>query len=63
MNRLGFLAAIAATLVSFGASAQTDWPTKPISMVVPYPPGGVNDAVARTVYADKLDCRPARQGR
>jgi tripartite-type tricarboxylate transporter receptor subunit TctC len=53
MNRLGFLAAIAATLVSFGASAQTDWPTKPISMVVPYPPGGVNDAVAR-VYADKL---------
>ncbi len=53
MNRLGFLAAIAATLVSFGAWAQTDWPTKPVSMVVPYPPGGVNDAVAR-VYADKL---------
>ena len=53
MKRLGFLAAIAATLVSFGAAAQTDWPTKPITMVVPYPPGGVNDAVAR-VYADKL---------
>jgi tripartite-type tricarboxylate transporter receptor subunit TctC len=35
------------------AVAQTDWPTKPISMVVPYPPGGVNDAVAR-VYAEKL---------
>jgi tripartite-type tricarboxylate transporter receptor subunit TctC len=35
------------------AGAQTDWPTKPISMVVPYPPGGVNDAVAR-VYAEKL---------
>ncbi len=53
MNRLSFLAALAATFVSFGASAQTDWPTKPISMVVPYPPGGVNDAVAR-VYAEKL---------
>ena len=53
MKRLGILAAVAATLVSFGAWAQTDWPTKPISMVVPYPPGGVNDAVAR-VYADKL---------
>ncbi len=54
MNRWTFLAAAtAAALVSFGASAQTDWPTKPISMVVPYPPGGVNDAVAR-VYAEKL---------
>ncbi|MEI6204096.1 MAG: tripartite tricarboxylate transporter substrate binding protein [Enhydrobacter sp.] len=54
MNRWRFLAAAtAAALVSFGASAQTDWPTKPISMVVPYPPGGVNDAVAR-VYAEKL---------
>ena len=40
-------------LLPFGALAQTDWPTKPISMVVPYPPGGVNDAVAR-VYAEKL---------
>jgi tripartite-type tricarboxylate transporter receptor subunit TctC len=53
MKRSAFLAAAAAMLVSFGASAQTDWPTKPISMVVPYPPGGVNDAVAR-VYADRL---------
>jgi tripartite-type tricarboxylate transporter receptor subunit TctC len=53
MKRISFFAAMTATLLSFGASAQTDWPTKPISMVVPYPPGGVNDAVAR-VYAEKL---------
>jgi tripartite-type tricarboxylate transporter receptor subunit TctC len=53
MKRSMFLAAAAAMLVSFGAAAQTDWPTKPVTMVVPYPPGGVNDAVAR-VYADKL---------
>ena len=54
MNRSKFLAtAFAAALLPFAAFAQTDWPTKPVSMVVPYPPGGVNDAVAR-VYADKL---------
>ena len=63
MKRSTLLAALAATLVAFGASAQTDWPTKPITMVVPYPPGGVNDAVARvyvrqsgtgTVYTFKV---------
>ena len=54
MNRSTFVAvALAAALLPLGAVAQTDWPTKPVSMVMPYPPGGVNDAVAR-VYADKL---------
>lgn len=54
MNRSAFVAAaLAAVVLPLAAFAQTDWPTKPISMVVPYPPGGVNDAVAR-VYADKL---------
>ena len=54
MNRSVFVAAaLAAAVLPFAATAQTDWPTKPVSMVVPYPPGGVNDAVAR-VYADKL---------
>ena len=54
MNLSTFVAvALAAALLPLGAVAQTDWPTKPVSMVVPYPPGGVNDAVAR-VYADKL---------
>jgi tripartite-type tricarboxylate transporter receptor subunit TctC len=53
MNRSTFLAALAATFVACAASAQTDWPTKPVTMVVPYPAGGLNDAVAR-VYADRL---------
>jgi tripartite-type tricarboxylate transporter receptor subunit TctC len=48
-----FVAAALAALLPLGAAAQTDWPTKPVSMIVPYPPGGLNDAVAR-VYADKL---------
>src|SRR5436190_23361428 len=53
MKRSMFLAAALAATLPLAAFAQTDWPTKPVSMVVPYPPGGVNDAVAR-VYADKL---------
>lgn len=35
--------------VPFGAAAQGDYPARAISMVVPYPPGGVNDLVARAV--------------
>lgn len=53
MKRSTFVAGLLTALLSCGAQAQTDWPAKPISMVVPYPPGGVNDAVAR-VYAEKL---------
>ena len=35
------------------AGAQEAWPTKPIRLVVPYPPGGGTDAVVRTI-APKL---------
>ncbi len=54
MRRSTFVAAaVAAVVLPFAALAQTDWPTKPVSFVVPYPPGGLNDAVGR-VYAEKL---------
>ena len=57
MNRRAIISSLIATVAAFNlsasVSAQTDWPQKPITLVVPYPPGGVNDAVARG-YANKL---------
>jgi tripartite-type tricarboxylate transporter receptor subunit TctC len=41
---------LAALLAATGlAHAQGAWPSKPISMIVPFPPGGVADTVARPV--------------
>lgn len=46
------LAAVACSALSAGAFAQA-WPSQPIRMVVPYPPGGANDITAR-IYAQYL---------
>ena len=43
------LAAVAATLLAAGASAQANWPTKPIRMIVPFTAGSVTDIIGRTV--------------
>ena len=68
------LAAACALLAAGSASAQaqsTDFPTKPIRMVVTFPPGGSADAVVR-MLAPRLDeqarpaggrRQPARRGR
>ena len=46
--RRGWLA-LALAACSAGALAQTAWPERPITMIVPFPPGGVADTVARPV--------------
>ncbi|GKS91119.1 tripartite tricarboxylate transporter substrate binding protein [Acidovorax sp. SUPP2539] len=43
-----FLAAISLGILAFGAQAQA-WPEKPVTLVVPFPPGGSTDQVARAV--------------
>ena len=42
--------AILFALVSFGSYSQS-WPTKPVKFIVPYPPGGTVDPLARLVGA------------
>ena len=46
---LGVAAGIAATLLGASARAETDYPVRPIHVVVPYPAGGIVDIVARAV--------------
>ena len=44
-------AGVAALGFARGASAQAAYPTKPITLVIPWPPGGFNDVLGRTVGA------------
>ncbi|MCX7370260.1 MAG: tripartite tricarboxylate transporter substrate-binding protein, partial [Alphaproteobacteria bacterium] len=41
------------TITASAQSADTNWPTRPITMVVAYPPGAITDTVGRRV-AERL---------
>ena len=47
------LPALLAASASMTATAQTSYPSKPVRLVVPYPPGGGNDTLAR-IFGLKL---------
>ncbi len=42
-------------LIAFPAAGQDNYPSKPITIVVPYPPGGSNDVFARSMAKELAD--------
>lgn len=53
LDRRLFLASAAATLLASGARADEQWPSRPVHVIVPYPPGGSTDVLTR-ILGEKL---------
>jgi len=50
VRTLRYLALLAVFVCAWGArAAEVDWPTRPVTMIAPFPPGGTVDIVARTI--------------
>src|SRR5206468_12491353 len=49
LNRRQALLSTAAAIAAPAAFAQSGWPAKTIRLVVPYPPGGSSDIIARMI--------------
>jgi tripartite-type tricarboxylate transporter receptor subunit TctC len=50
LTRRTLLAGLAAAPFARPAQAATDWPTRPVRVMVPYPPAGGADTTARIIY-------------
>ena len=46
---MGFMRRLLVLIVSFWVGSAYAWPTKPVTFIVPYPPGGGTDVIARIV--------------
>src|ERR1700761_8923278 len=51
LSRRTLLATMAAAPFARSASAEATWPTRPVHVMVPYPPAGGADTTARILYA------------
>ncbi|NYT23215.1 tripartite tricarboxylate transporter substrate binding protein [Alcaligenaceae bacterium] len=56
LKTFGKTLAVLALATGGGIAAAAEWPTQPVNLVVPYPPGGPTDIVARVV-AEELGSR------
>ena len=57
---LSLLTPLALLLALAGSAAAQDYPTKPVRLIIPFPPGGSNDVVGRMI-ATQLGERLGKQ--
>src|SRR5262249_46684499 len=55
-----FLQAAVALLALTGAAAAQDYPAKPVRVIIPFPPGAINDTIGRMI-ATQLSTRLGKQ--
>src|SRR6266508_2524460 len=48
-----FTKCVLAVMIAATPAAAQEWPTKPVRIIIPYPPGGSTDIIARP-YAEAL---------
>ena len=57
---LRHFAVLALVLLAAPAAAQDSWPSKPVTVIVPFGAGGNTDALAR-IYSARLSARLGQQ--
>src|SRR5947209_6135889 len=50
MRTIGWIVLVLAAALSVPSAAQ--YPAKPVRLIIPFPPGGSNDVVGRSIAAD-----------